>query len=67
MTVKSTRNRLRAQVQAVVNDLERAMEHLHNVDLYAADRSEQITKDLPMLVTMLDGVKAVFVQWRSEL
>ena len=67
MTVKSTRNRLRGQVQAVVNDLDRAMEHLHNVDLYAADRSEQITKDLPDLVIVLDGVKKLFVQWRSEL
>lgn len=67
MTQRSTRNRLRGQVQAVVNDLDRAMEHLHNVDLYAGDGSEKITEDLPKLVTMLSGVKDIFVKWRTEL
>lgn len=67
MAKRSTRNRLRGQVQAVVNDLDRAMEHLRNVDLYADGGSEKITKELPELVTVLDGVKKLFVQWRSEL
>ncbi|KKN36633.1 hypothetical protein LCGC14_0771560 [marine sediment metagenome] len=67
MTVPSTRNRLRRQVQAVVNDLDRAMDHLRNVDLYAAGGSDKITKELPDLVIVLDGIKKLFVQWRTEL
>ncbi|KKM24365.1 hypothetical protein LCGC14_1605860 [marine sediment metagenome] len=67
MTQRSTRNRLRGQVQAVVNDLDRAMEHLRNVDLYADGGSDKITKELPKLVAMLSGIKDIFVRWRSEL
>ncbi len=67
MTKRSTRHRLRGQVQAVVNDLDRAMEHLRNVDLYAGDGSEEITETLPKLVAMLTGVKKIFVDWRLKL
>lgn len=67
MAKRSTRNRLRGQVQAVVNDLDRAMEHLRNVDLYAGDRSEEINETLPKLVAMLAGIKKIFVDWRSKL
>ena len=67
MAKRSTRNRLRCQVQAVVNDLDRAMEHLHNVDLYAEGGSDEITETLPKLVAMLAGVRKIFVDWRSKL
>ena len=67
MTVPSTRNRLRRQVQAVVNDLDRAMDHLRNVDLYADGGSDEITETLPKLVTLLAGTKHMFVEWRKKL
>lgn len=67
MAKRSTRNRLRGQAKAVINDLDRAMEHLQNVDLYADGRSEEITETLPKLVVMLDEVTKVFVAWRERL
>lgn len=44
-----------------------AMEHLAKMDAIADGRHPTVDDKLPQLVTMLEGVKQVLLQFREEL
>lgn len=64
---RSDRNKVRREVLAAANDLDRAMEKLARIDVIADGRSNKIDETLPLLVTMLEGCKDVLVKFRSEI
>lgn len=65
MASRSTRNKLKSQGQSVLDDLERAMNHLVQIAALADDRSEYIDKHLPILITYLEMVTKAVKQFRE--
>lgn len=67
MTKRSTRTRIRFQAKKAAHAIDEAMEHLLKLDVHANGRSEQINERLPQLIVMLEGAKAVLLQFRKEI
>lgn len=65
MASRSTRNKLKSQGQSVLDDLERAMNHLVQIAALADDRSEYIDKHLHILITYLEMVTKAVKQFRE--
>lgn len=64
---RSSRNLVRRQLEFAANNLDAAMINLMQLDNIAHGRSKKIDETLPKLVALLDGVRKVFMQFRSEL
>ena len=67
MTGRSTRNKLRWQVEKAVGCLDRAVEHLARLDAIAEEQSDYINHQMPAIVFMMDGVKNVLNRFREGL
>jgi len=67
MAKRSTRTRIRFQIKKAANAIDDSIEHLAKADVHADGRSSIIGKRMPQLVTMLEGVKQVLLQFRGEL
>ena len=64
---RSTRNKLRWQVEKAVGDIDRAIEHLARLDAMQGGQSDYINKHMPSLVVLLEGVKDPLNQFREGL
>lgn len=67
MTARSTRNKLRWQVERAVGCIDRSVEHLARLDAIAEEQSDYINKQMPALIVMMDGVKDVLNRFREGL
>ena len=64
---RSTRNKVRFQIERAAECQDRAIEHLKNATDMADSGSTPINKQMPDLVKMLMSVKGVLLKFRSEL
>jgi len=64
---RSTRSKVRWQIEKAADQLTRCMEHLARADAMAAGRSTPIENYLPQLVVMLEEVRKVLLGFRAEL
>ena len=67
MASRSTRNKLRWQVEKAIGHMDRATEHLAIVDIKAEGQSAYIEKHMALLVVMIEGVKEVLQDFRNGL
>jgi len=64
---RSTRNKLKWQVEKSMGCVDRATEHLARLDLIAGEQSDYINKHVPRLVVMLEAAKTIFSEFREGL
>lgn len=67
MTTRSTRNKLRHQIERVLNDLDRCLGHLKFLSDLSEGQSDYIETHLPGLVFMVEGIKSVMKKFREGL
>lgn len=67
MTARSTRNKLRHQVERIDNDLDRALSHCKLLDEMAEGQSDLINEFLPDIVKLLSFMKDIIIKFRTEL
>ena len=67
MTGRSTRNKLRWQVERAVGDIGLAIEHLAKMDAIAEEKSDYINKHVPGLVVLLSEVQDTLNRFREGL
>ncbi len=67
MAARSTRNKLRWQVEKAMTNIDRAIENLAFIDAVADNRSEYIKTYMAGLVVMLTEVKKVLEEFRTGL
>lgn len=66
MAGRSTRNKLRFNVQSMINNCDKMLERLYHMELLGADRTEIFKKCTPEIVTMINLLKEVLAKFRSE-
>jgi len=64
---RSTRNKLRWQVERAVGDIDLAVEHLAKMDAIAEEQSDYINQHVPGLVVLLEEVKNTLNRFRDGL
>lgn len=64
---RSTRNKVRFQIERAAECQDRAVEHLKNANDMADGRSTPINENMPDLVGMLESVKVALLKFRSKL
>lgn len=67
MASRSTRNKVRWQVDKAIRDAEKIIEHLAYVDQLAGGKSPYIDKMLPTMVILADTHLEVLLKFRSGL
>ena len=67
MTARSTRNKMRHQVEKIVNDLDRAVSHCKLLDEMAEGQSDLVSEFLPDIVQLLSYMKDVIKKFRESL
>ena len=67
MTHRSTRNKLRWQVEKAVGNIDMAVEHMAKMDAIAEERSDYINQHVPGLVVLLEEVKKTLFRFREGL
>ncbi len=67
MTSRSTRNKMRAQVEKAMGNVDRATEHLARLDAIGEGRSNYINSFMPKMVFMLEEVKKTLGSFREGL
>ena len=67
MTGRSTRNKLRWQVEKAVDCQDRSLEHLARLDGIADAQSDYINEFMPGLVILLEEVKKTLFRFREGL
>lgn len=66
MTSRSTRNRIRLQLERAANNLDRAMEHIAKADAFQGAQSNFLEKTIPNLVVILEGAKNMLLEVRER-
>ena len=64
---RSTRNKIRFQVDKAADNMDKAIEHLGYAEELADGRSETITKHVVKLAIVLQGCKQLLSEFRDEL
>lgn len=64
---RSTRKKIRFQIVKAAEQQDRAIEHLAYAEHLAQGRSEVITKHIVKLASVLQGCKALLLEFRDEL
>jgi len=64
---RSTRNKIRWQIIKAAEQQDKAIEHLAIAESMAEGRSEFLSKHIIKLATVLQGCKALLLQFRDEL
>lgn len=67
MAARSTRNKIRFQAHQCLDKLERIQGHLKLIDELSGGKSENINKQLPGMVVVVDQVKDFFIAFRESL
>ncbi|GAH37803.1 unnamed protein product [marine sediment metagenome] len=67
MATRSTRNRIRFQAEKAIQNIERAMQNLAQLDGMADGNSPYIGENLPQIIVMMAGCQQVLVQFRDKL
>jgi len=67
MTARSTRNKMRHQVEKVMNDLERAQGHFKMLSDLSAGESIYVDSHLPLLVALFDDLTGMMKKFREGL
>ena len=67
MASRSTRTKIRFQIDKACKALDESVEHLAKADVLADAKHPLIIEKMPDLVVMLDGCRQVLEQFRSEL
>jgi len=67
MAKRSTRKKIRFQVDKAANNIDRAIEHLHSLDVIADKRSPDLNENIPKFVFMLDEFRKMLLKWRESL
>lgn len=64
---RSTRNKVRFQIEKAADSLDRSMEHLKNAADMADGKSTPINEFMPDLVNMLVAAKGALLKFRGKL
>ena len=64
---RSTRNKIRFQIVKAAEMMDNAIEHLGYAEELADGRSEEISKHVVKLAIMLQGCKALLLEFRDGL
>jgi len=67
MASRSTRNKLRHQLDKAINDCVRIQSHLHILDELARGESQVVTATLPVAVESVEAVSDFLIAFRSDL
>ena len=67
MTARSTRNKMRHQVEKVMNDLERAQGHFKMLSDLSGGESIYVDSHVPILVTMFNNLTELMKRFREGL
>ena len=64
---RSTRNKVRYQIERAAVSIDSSLEHLKNAADLADGQSTPINKNMPKLVNLLVAVKSMLLKFRNEL